>query len=339
MSMTRPPARRLISPVSAPATTPPPFEGKWAPHDRRLDDAVLLPLPTGRGPEDVAVDPAGRVVAGDEDGVIWRWPADAGPDSKPDRLAETGGRPLGIELDPSDGSLIVCDAYRGLLRLHDDGSLVDLVNSAGGTPIGVANNAAIARDGTVYFSDSSNRYPLWAWKRDLLEHRPNGRLLAYRPGSATADVVATGLYFPNGVALTPAEDALLFAETSTHRLCRLRLDGGDPTVLVDLPAYPDNISSVGDGTYWVALPSPRVAIAERLLPYPGVRRLAALLPDQLQPQPKRHSIVALVDGNGAVLRTLHGPSGRYNMITGVRQHGDALWLSSLTQPAIARVPL
>jgi hypothetical protein len=116
-------------------------------------------------------------------------------------------------------------------------------------------------------------------------------------------------------------------------------NGGDPTVLIDLPAYPDNVSSVGDGTYWVALPSPRVAIAERLLPYPNLRRLAVLLPDRLQHQPKRYSVVALVDGSGQVLRSLHGPSGRYHMITGMRQHGDTLWLSSLTQPAIARVPL
>ena len=59
---------------------------------------------------------------------------------------------------------------------------------------------------------------------------------------------------------------MLVAETTTHRLLRVPLAGGDPVELVDLPAYPDNISAVGDGTYWVALPSPRVPIAERLLP-------------------------------------------------------------------------
>jgi sugar lactone lactonase YvrE len=155
-------------------------------------------------------------------------------------------------------------------------------------------------------------------------------------------VLATGLYFPNGVALTPAEDALLFVETTTHVLRRLPLRGdgdGTSTVLLDLPAYPDNMSSVGDGTYWIALPSPRLAIAERLLPHPFVRRLAALMPDRLQPQPMRHSSVALVDGDGTVLRTIHGPAGRYVMATGVRQHGQTLWLSSLTGPGIARVPL
>jgi sugar lactone lactonase YvrE len=339
MSTTHPPARRIISPAKAPATTPPELTGVWAPTDRRLDEAVLLRLPSGHGPEDVAVDAAGRVVAGAEDGSIWRWPADAGADSTPELVVQTGGRPLGIELDPSDGSLVICDAYRGLLRLRDDGSLVELARTAAGTPIGVTNNASIARDGTVYFTDSSNRYPLWAWKRDLLEHRPNGRLLAYDPRSGTVDALLTGLYFPNGVALTPDEDALLYLETTTHRLSRLALTAAEPQLLADLPAYPDNMSNVGDGTYWIALPSPRLPVAERLLPYPRIRRIAALLPDRMQPQPKPHSIVALVDGDGAVLRTLHGPAGHYRMLTGVRQHGDTLWLSSLTQPAIARISL
>ncbi len=333
--MPRPRARRLIAPAKAPATTPPPLSGDWAPRDTRLDDLELLALPGGTGPEDVLVDLDGRLVSGGEDGRIWRWPAGGG---SPELLADTGGRPLGIEVDPRDGSLVVCDAYRGLLRLTADGAVTDLASRAAGTPIGVCNNASVARDGTVFFSDSSSRYPLWAWRRDLLEYRPNGRLLAYRPGG-TVDVVATGLYFPNGVALTPDESAVLVVETSAHRLLRVPLAGGGPTELADLPAYPDNMSSVGDGTYWIALPSPRVAIAERLLPHPWARRIAALLPERIQPGPLPYSLVALVDGDGRVLRTLHGPAGRYRLLTGVRQHGTDLWLGSLTESAVGRVRL
>jgi sugar lactone lactonase YvrE len=335
----RPPARRLISPAKAPATVPPPLSGEWAPHDTRLDQAELLPLPAGtgaRGPEDVAVDLRGRVLAGAGDGRIWRWPASATAQAPPELVVDTGGRPLGIEVDPRDGTLVVCDAYRGLLRVTEDGGVTDLASSAAGTPIGLCNNAAVARDGTVYFTDSSSRYPFWAWRRDLLEHRPNGRLLAYRPGRPV-EVIATGLYFPNGVALTPDESALLVVETTTHRLLRVPLSGGGPVELADLPAYPDNMSAVGDGTYWIALPSPRLAVAERLLPHPWVRRIAVLLPERLQPRPMRYSLAALVDSAGRVLRTVHGPTGRYPMLTGVRQHGAELWLGSLTARGIARV--
>ncbi|HEY3011045.1 MAG TPA: SMP-30/gluconolactonase/LRE family protein [Micromonosporaceae bacterium] len=335
----RPRARRVIRPAKAPASVPPPLTGVWAPTDTRLDRPDLFPLPSGAGPEDVAVEPDGCVVAGGDDGRIWRWRAGARPGDPPSLVADTGGRPLGIEVDSRDGSLVVCDGYRGLLRVTRDGRVEELAREAAGRPILVCDNSTIGADGTVYFSDSSNRYPLHAWKRDIAEHRPNGRLLAYRPGTGRAEVVADGLYFPNGVALTPDGGALLVAETTTHRLLRVPLAAGDPVELVDLPAYPDNISAVGDGTYWVALPSPRVPIAERLLPYPGMRRAALLLPEVLQPKPKRYGLVALVGADGTVLRTLHGPSGRYRMITGVRQAGGELWLGSLVERAVARVSL
>jgi hypothetical protein len=256
----------------------------------------------------------------------------------PDLVADTGGRPLGVEVDPRDGSLVVCDAYKGLLRVTPNGAVTVLTDHAAGRPLVMCDNAAVARDGTVYFTDSSDVYPVSAWKRDMMEYRPNGRLLAYDPVSGHTDVLAERLYFPNGVALTPDESALMFVETTTHRLMRLPL-GGSPVEVADLPAYPDNLSAVGDGTYWIALPSPRVAIFEKLLPYPRVRQLVAAAPERLQPQPRRYGLVALVDGDGAVLRTLHGPAGTYTMITGVRQHGDTLWLGSLTEAAVARVEL
>jgi sugar lactone lactonase YvrE len=152
-------------------------------------------------------------------------------------------------------------------------------------------------------------------------------------------VLATGLYFPNGVALTPDESALLLVEDSTHRLLRFTLPGGERSELADLPAYPDNMAAVGDGTYWIAMPSPRLPVMEKLLPFPNLRRFAALLPERLQPQPKRYGLVALVDSEGNVLRTLHGPAGKYCMITGVRQNGDHLWMGSLNEKAVARVRL
>jgi sugar lactone lactonase YvrE len=339
VTIPRPPAPWLIRPVKLPATTPPPLTGEWAPVDTRLDDVEILPVPHGHGPEDVAVGPYGHIFAGTDDGRIWRWPPDAHPGAVAQLVADTGGRPLGIEVDPRDGSLIVCDAYRGLLRVTEDGTVTDLARQAAGTRILFCNNAAVTRDGVVYFTDSSHRFPVSHWRRDLLEHRPNGRVLAYDPASGRTDVLAEGFFFPNGVALTPAEDALLLCETVAHRLVRLSLPDGAVTVLGDLPAYPDNMAPVGDGTYWIALASPRVAIAEKLLPHPVLRRVAAVLPVRLQPQPLPYVIAALVDGDGTLLRALHGPAGRYRMATGVRQHGDTLWLGSLTENGIARVSL
>jgi sugar lactone lactonase YvrE len=333
----RPRAPRLISPAKAAATVVPPLTGPWSPVDAGIDRVELFPLPSGHGPEDVCVDLQGRLIAGGDDGNLWRWKQGAQPHDPPEQLANTGGRPLGIEVDVRDGTLIVCDAHRGLLRVSEGGEITDLASTAAGTPIVFCNNAAVAGDGTVYFTDSSSRFPISAWRRDILEHRPNGRLLSYRDGKV--DVIATGLYFPNGVALSPDEKSLMMVEISTHRLLRVALETGAVAEVLDLRAYPDNMSAVGDGTYWIALPSMRLPIVERLLPYPRLRLLADLLPTRLQPQPSRYSLTALVDGHGQVLRTIHGPAGRYPMLTGVRQQGDLLWFGSLTKNAVARLRL
>jgi sugar lactone lactonase YvrE len=327
---------RLLAPIREAATKPPGLTGDWAPGDNRLDSVERFTLPSGHGPEDVCVDLDSGLVAGGDDGTIWRWPAGAAPGDPPVAVVNTGGRPLGIEVDPRDGSLIVCDAYKGLLRIRS-AEIEVLATHAGGTPIRFCNNASIASDGTIYFTDSSSRVPLSAWRRDILEHRPNGRLLAYR--SASVDVVVDGLYFPNGVALTPDESALMLVEDSTHRLSRVDLASGAVEVVLDLAAYPDNMAGVGDGTYWIAMPSPRLPIVERLLPHPLLRKLADLLPQWMQPQPEHYGLVALVDAQGQVLRTLHGPSGAFSMITGVRQEGQSLWLGSLTENAVGRVSL
>ena len=149
--------------------------------DQHLDGLEVWPLPSGTGPEDVAVDAAGRLFTGGGDGQIWCWPQTTGAVREPEPFAHTGGRPLGIEVDPRDGSLVVCDAFRGLLRVRGDGSVVTIADTAVGGPILFANNAAVAPDGVVYFSESSTRYGFDEWQRDVAAGKPHGRPAAIRP--------------------------------------------------------------------------------------------------------------------------------------------------------------
>src|SRR5206468_664343 len=62
------------------------------------------------------------------------------------------------------------------------------------------------RDGTVYFSDASDRFRQPDYLLDLFEARPHGRLLRYDPGSRRTIVLLRDLYFANGVALSQGED-------------------------------------------------------------------------------------------------------------------------------------
>ena len=152
---------------------------------RRATSAVPLPPVRvfevgGHGPEDVLIDPAdGSVLTGVDDGRILRLqPADGTVTV----VADTTGRPLGLEWLP-DGRLLVCDAYRGLLAVTPgDGAVELLADVAGGLPIRFCNNAAVASDGTIWFTDSSQRFRFDVWKADILEHSGTGRLL--RRGAA-----------------------------------------------------------------------------------------------------------------------------------------------------------
>jgi 2-keto-4-pentenoate hydratase/2-oxohepta-3-ene-1,7-dioic acid hydratase in catechol pathway/sugar lactone lactonase YvrE len=323
-------------PPAAPTLT-----GAFTPNEV-LDTVERLEVPGGVKPEDVVLDEQGRLYSGVEDGRIYRW-SHPGTDVGPELFADTHGRPLGLELDPRDGSLLVCDGYRGLLRVTDAGDVVVLADSYRGRRLRCPNNAAVAADGTVYFSDSSTRFRIEHYKHDLLEHRPNGRIFAYRPGADELTLIADGLYFPNGVALTPDDSALLVVETGTYTLSRIELTGTSAgrrqTLAANLPGLPDNLSAVGDDTYWIALPSLRIPALDRMLPLPLVRSLTARLPARLQPVPPRYGSVLQVDGTGRILRSLHGPAGRYAEITGVREHDGWLYLGSLLESAAARVRL
>jgi sugar lactone lactonase YvrE len=315
---------------------PPPLVGPLAPN-RALTGAELWPVPAGQGPEDIAIDGAGRIVSGLDDGRIVRWPTGGGA---PELLGSTGGRPLGIEVD-RDGSLVICDAHRGLLRLREGAREPEVMASASaGAPFRFTNNAAIARDGTIYFTDTSTGWGVDRYREDILAHRPLGRLFALAPGSREPRLVADGLYFANGVALAEDESFVAVAETTRYRILRVPTAGGAPTVLHDnLPGFPDNLSTSPRGTFWVPLPDLRNRALDLLLPHPRLRGLVARLPEPLQPQPERYGLVLEMGENGRILRALHDPTGRIAMITGAREHRGRLYLGSLSEPTVAVVTL
>ena len=294
----------------------------------------------GSGPEDVAVAPDGTVYTGLSDGRIMRL---LPPDGQATLVCSTEGRPLGIEVD-SDGTLVVCDAYRGLLRVHPaSGEITVLVNELDGTPLRLVNNADICSDGCILFTESSTKFALEHFKADLLEHSCTGRLLRWSP-DGTTEVLLGGLAFANGVALAADESHVLIAETAAYRIRRLWLSGpraGESEILVNnLPGFPDNLSTGSAGRTWVALASRRNALLDRLLPLPGfLRSLIWALPDRLQPEASRIAFAIAVNPDGQVVSNLQGDGSRYHYVTGVREHDGWLYLGSLADSAVARIRL
>ena len=299
----------------------------------------IHPLP-GHGAEDVVVltdgPHEGSVLSGTEDGAIFRLSHDG---RRIDRVAHTGGRPLGLELHP-DGRLLVCDARRGLLRVDlATGDVEQVVHEVGGREMVFCNNAAIASGGTVWFSDSSTRFSIEQWKDDFVQDTRTGRLLRLDP-SGEVSVVLDGLAFANGVALAADESFVVVAETGGRTLVRHWITGeraGSRDLLVDdLPGYPDNIARGSDGLIWVAIASPRDPVVERLQQGPPwLRRQVTRIPQPLQPKPARTCRVQAYDDTGRLVHDHDLPAEGFHMATGVREHDGAVWIGSLLEPAVA----
>jgi sugar lactone lactonase YvrE len=288
-------------------------------------DIRVIAVP-GHGAEDVVVAPDGSVFTGTEDGVIHR----IGPGDRVEAVADTGGRPLGIEL-LGDGRLLVCDARRGLLAVDPAGGAIEEL--AGGMRF--CNNAAVAADGTIYFSDSSTVHPIDEWKAEMIEVTRTGRLLRRTPDGVVS-VVRDGLAFANGVALASDESFVAVAETAARAVARHWLTGRDDVLVDDLPGYPDNIARGSDGLIWVSIASPKDPVVERLQRSPRwLRRQVTKIPQRLQPAPKRTVRVQAYDNDGNLIHDLTGDSTRYHMVTGVREHEGHIWMGSLHEPAVA----
>ena len=329
-----------IEPVAWQAPPAPALEGPFERNDR-LNSFRSLGQGYGRGPEDVAIDDQGRLYVGYEDGRVVRFQPDG---SGPELLADTGGRPLGLDFTP-DGHLIVADGYRGLLSIDERGVITVLSRSADGVPFGFADDVDVGRDGRIYFSDASSKFgPAMKARDDIMEHGGHGRLLRYDPASGATEVLLDALQFANGVALSRDEDFVLVNETGGYRITRYWLKGdraGTHDLFFDnLPGIPDGISANGRGTFWLALYSPRNALLDAMSDKPLLRKVAFRLPELLQPQPAHHAFVLGLDEDAAVIHNLQGTGpGAFAPITSAEQHGDTLYLGSLTEPRFAAYSL
>lgn len=285
--------------------------------------------------EDVAVATRGRdegaVFTGTDDGSIWRIRG-----ANVEKVADTGGRPLGIEID-GDGRLLVCDAQKGLLRVDTaSGGVETVATSAAGQDFVFCNNAAIAADGTVWFSDSSARFGIEEWKHEMLHATRTGRLIKLTT-DGTMQVVRDGLSFANGVAINAAETFVVVAETVGRTVVRHWFDGRpDDHLATDLPGYPDNVSRGSDGLIWVTIASPTDPVVEALHHTPHALRSVALrIPERLQPKAKRSVRVQAYDDHGTLVHDVDLRSPDYHMVTGVREHEGTVWLGSLEEPRVA----
>ncbi len=323
-----------IEPVAWLPSPIPEFAGVNA-RNESLANSEVLPV-VGRGPEDIAVGPDGLLYTGLEDGRIVRFRQDRPRETQ--TYVNTGGRPLGLEF-ADDGHLIVADGARGLLSVDKDRMVHVLTEQADGAPLVFVNHLDIADDGTIWFSDSSQRFkgdPLL----DMMEGSATGRLLSYHPKTGVTEVHLEGLRFANGVSVGPNDEYVLVSETLAAKIVRLWIDGprsGSSETFIDgLPGYPDNLS-YNNGAFWVALPMQRLESWEMLASRPILRSILMRLPKLPNPSPKPVAWVLRVDENGVLIGSYQDWSGDYSVVTSATEVDGMLYLGSVELESVARV--
>ena len=114
---------------------------------------------------------------------------------------------------------------------------------------------------------------------------------------------------------------------------------GDTEIFIDnLPGFPDGISSNGKGTFWLPLVSPRKTDVDALLERPFLRKIVMRLPEALMPAPDNYGFVLGLNADGRVVHNLQDPSDSFAQISSVEEHDGHLYLGSLIEDSIGRIP-
>jgi sugar lactone lactonase YvrE len=350
-------------PVEPRAWTSSPAPGYAGPHavNTRLAGLKYLELGGEEGPEHVVLRDGWlyTTVAG---GKILRLKPDG---SGLETYAATGGRVLGFDFD-AGGNLIAADAMRGLVMVSAaDRKVSVLADTHAGQPIRYADAVVVAAGtGRIYFSDASTRFGPKDWGGtyeasilDIIEQACTGRILEYDPASKATRVVAQGMSFANGVALSRDERSLFVTETGKYRIWKIdvtadALDVGDAgpkarpagpspqaRLLFDnLPGYPDNLLRGQDNRIWVGFAGPRSPNVDQMADKPFLRKLTLRLPRWTWPLPKPYGHVMAFDEDGKVLADLQDPSGAYPQTTGVTETADRLYIQNLHARRLGWMP-
>lgn len=343
-----------IQPVSLPVPTQPGYVGVHAVNSK-LAKLQIIDLNGEVGPEHIAFGPDGKLYTTVASGNILRMNADG---SDQQVFANTGGRVLGFDFDAKD-NLIAADAVKGLISIAPDAKVTVLADAVQGDPIRYADAVVVAKNGKMYLSDASTRFAPKDWGGtfeasvlDIIEQASTGRILEFDPSTKTTRIVAKGLSFANGVALSQDEQTLFVNETGRYRVWKIAVGASDldvrtvatqpnpqATVFMDnLPGYPDNLMRGLNGKIWLGFAKPRNPVADNLSDKPWMRSLTLRLPRMFWPVPKSYGHVIAFTEDGKVVADLQDPSGAYPETTAITETKDRLYVQSLHAHGLGWLP-
>ena len=211
----------------------------------------------------------------------------------------------------------------------------------------MADDLDIAPDGKIYFSDCTTRYEMTTNTLDILEARPNGRMVCYDPATEDhADRHQSFLFPERRLRLARrqvAADRLYLAVQDLPLLARGTEKQGTTEVLIDqLPGNPDNINRASDGNYWLALVGIRTPTFDLAARKPGFRlRMVKQVPtDEWLAPALNHGCVLKFNESGEALESWWDPTGiSHSTLTSMREHKGYLYLGGLENNRIGRIKL
>ena len=104
-----------------------------------------------------------------------------------------------------DENLIVCVAGMGVYGVKPSGEVFKVTDETNRTwnklnddsRVRMADDLDIAPDGKIYFSDCTTRYEMTTnYPLDIIEGRPNGRVLCYDPATRKTQTIDQKLLLP-----------------------------------------------------------------------------------------------------------------------------------------------
>lgn len=315
---------------------------------------------------------------------MWYLPPPERENEDPQIVASVGGTLLGGAFD-KHGGMYLADSMRGLLYIppnssspHDAAPRIvsslapsDLLNAVTEEAldrheIRFANDIAIDHEsGNVYFTDATRIAPARSTDRheggtfisfgtSHLAGEASGRVLCYVPSTGETHVLATGIRFANGVALSKDRTHLIVVATSSYVLYKVPLTGVQTPMSMSskpipaselelfypetLPGFPDGLTVASDGSVWVPLFAPVPGIARFADIAPAfIRHILVRIPHRFRPTADAvHSVIAVISADGQLMRTLHDKQKRFGLLTSVERCGPYLFCGSLKGRHAAR---
>jgi gluconolactonase len=154
----------------------------------------------------------------DRDGNLFVVNVDTGdiseisPEGRVKTFVNTGGAPNGAKFH-TNGDLYIADRKKGIVAVSPTGEIRVIVDHYQGQRFNGPNDLIFDSNGNLYFTDPHGSSA----------ENPNGRIYCVS-SSGEMTCLASGLAFPNGLALSPDEKYLFVADTRKNRILRYVLD-------------------------------------------------------------------------------------------------------------------